>query len=106
MSIRNILRSFSALLCTALFLTPTLPAGAQDPNLSYGLPEAIVYNVQAHKQALPKTYMYRVTFRDKRNNSHTVSHPSTFLSAKALARRERLGVRVDEIGRASGRERV
>ena len=95
MSIRNILRSFSALLCTALFLTPTLPAGAQDPDLSYGLPEAIVYNVQARKQALPKTYMYRVTFRDKRNNSHSVSRPSTFLSAKALARRERLGVRVD-----------
>lgn len=89
------LLSFMASLLTLLSLGFVLPAAAQDPDPGFRLPEAIIYNVEPKMQALPKTYMYRVTFRDKRNNSHTVSHPSTFLSAKALARRERLGVRVD-----------
>lgn len=95
MSIRSILRSFSALLGTVVVLMPALPAAAQEDDLSVLLDEIMVYNRQPRMQALPKTYMYRITFRDKRNNSHSVSRPSTFLSAKALARRERLGVRVD-----------
>ena len=43
-----------------------------------------------------KTYRYRVYLKDKKNNPYSVKHPEAFLSKKALDRRSRYGIRVDE----------
>lgn len=43
-----------------------------------------------------KTYRYRVYLKDKKNNPYSVKHPEAFLSQKALDRRSRYGVKVDE----------
>lgn len=39
---------------------------------------------------------YLIKFRDKQFNTHTVSNPSTFLSAKSIARRTRYQISVEE----------
>lgn len=43
-----------------------------------------------------KTYRYRVYLKDKKNNPYSVKHPEAFLSQKALDRRSRYGIKVDE----------
>lgn len=45
---------------------------------------------------LPKSYRYRVTFTDKKNNTYSLKHPEKFLSQKALDRRKRYALAVDE----------
>ena len=47
-------------------------------------------------QKIAKTYRYRVTFTDKKNNSYSLKHPEQFLSEKSLARRKRYALNVDE----------
>lgn len=42
------------------------------------------------------TYKYRVTLTDKKATEHSVRRPEEFLSQKALARRERQGIKVDK----------
>lgn len=42
-----------------------------------------------------KCYMYRVTLADKRGTPHSVEHPETFLSRRAIERRARQGISVD-----------
>lgn len=44
----------------------------------------------------PTAYRYRVYFTDKENNSYSVKRPEEFLSAKALARRQKFGIKVDK----------
>ena len=43
-----------------------------------------------------KTYRYRVTLTDKKNNPYSVKRPEEFLSKKALDRRQKLGIKVDQ----------
>ena len=43
-----------------------------------------------------KTYRYRVTLKDKKNNDYSLKHPEKFLSEKSLARRKRYALSVDE----------
>lgn len=45
---------------------------------------------------LPTLYRYRVYLTDKKNNPYSVKKPSAFLSDKAIARRTRLKLKVDE----------
>ncbi len=40
-------------------------------------------------------YCYRVTFKDKKNNSYSLKRPEEFLSTKALERRKRHKIKVD-----------
>ena len=56
-----------------------------------------VLEVQAKKKyvKVEKKYRYRVTLTDKKNCGYSVKHPEKFLSAKALARRNRYGLKVD-----------
>lgn len=42
-----------------------------------------------------KCYMYRVTLADKRGTPHSLEHPETFLSQRAIERRARQGISVD-----------
>lgn len=44
----------------------------------------------------PTTYHYRVTFKNKENNTYTLKRPYEFLSQKALDRRLKYGIKVDE----------
>lgn len=45
---------------------------------------------------LPKSYRFRVSFKDKKNNIYSVKRPGEFLSPKAIERRKRLGRKVDQ----------
>lgn len=45
---------------------------------------------------LSKAYRYRVYLADKKNNSYSLKEPEAFLSEKALARRKRLGIKLDK----------
>lgn len=44
----------------------------------------------------PKTYRYRVSFKDKDNNSYSLRHPEAFLSPKALERRRKFHIKPDK----------
>lgn len=63
--------------------------------------EAYIRNAVLEAQAkkkyvkVEKKYRYRVTLTDKKNCGYSVKHPEKFLSAKALARRNRYGLKVD-----------
>lgn len=50
----------------------------------------------APQEALTDTYRYRVYLADKNHNPYSLKKPAAFLSAKALARRARLGLAVDQ----------
>ncbi len=52
------------------------------------------YNI--HYEAVPKTYCYRVTFKDKKNNTYSLKHPEEFLSPKAIERRKRHKIKLDK----------
>lgn len=43
-----------------------------------------------------KTYRYRISFTDKKHNAYSTKHPEAFLSPKALERRRKYGIKVDE----------
>ena len=45
---------------------------------------------------IPQRFRLRVSFRDKKENPYSVKRPQEFLSPKAIARRERLGIKVDK----------
>ena len=45
---------------------------------------------------IPQQYRLRVSFRDKKQNPYSVKRPQEFLSPKAIERRKRLGIKVDE----------
>ncbi len=45
---------------------------------------------------IPKTYRYRVSFTDKKGCGFSVKHPEAFLSPKAIERRKRYGLKVDQ----------
>lgn len=45
---------------------------------------------------MPKAYRYRVYLADKKNNSYSLKKPEVFLSEKSLARRKRLGIKLDK----------
>lgn len=42
------------------------------------------------------SYRFRVTLCDKKHNRYSLRHPERYLSARALERRERYGIKVDE----------
>lgn len=44
----------------------------------------------------PKTFCYRVYFSDKKHNIYSTRRPEAFLSEKALARRKKFKIKVDE----------
>lgn len=46
--------------------------------------------------AVEKSYRYSVTFTDKKDCGFSVKHPEKFLSQKAIDRRKRYGLKVDE----------
>ena len=66
----------------ALCLMPQLAQAAQDRKK----PEV---------KKIEKLYRYRVQFADKKNNTFSVKRPEEFLSEKSIARRKRLGIKVD-----------
>ena len=41
-------------------------------------------------------YKYRVTLRDKKNNDYSILHPEQYLSAKAIERRNKQGIKIDK----------
>ncbi len=45
---------------------------------------------------IPQQYRLRVSFRDKKQNPYSLKRPQEFLSPKAIERRKRLGIKVDE----------
>lgn len=45
---------------------------------------------------VPKTFRYRVSLNDKAGTSYSLKHPEKFLSEKALERRKRYRLKVDE----------
>lgn len=47
-------------------------------------------------KSIPKSYRYRISFTDKKNNSYNLKHPEKFLSTKALERRKRYAIAIDE----------
>lgn len=54
-------------------------------------------NIPLPQQAPAETlYRYRVSLKDKKNNPYSVKRPAEFLSEKALRRRARLKLKVDE----------
>jgi hypothetical protein len=55
---------------------------------------ALVFLVSLSAEAQLNRYLIR--FRDKQNNAHTISNPSTFLSAKSMARRARYQIPFEE----------
>ena len=70
-----------------LALLTFVPASAQDD----GSP---VFETTYRK--VPKSYRYRVVLKDKAGTPFSLKHPEKFLSAKALERRQRYGLKVDE----------
>lgn len=47
-------------------------------------------------EKLEKRYRFRVSLIDKQNNSYSLKKPEAFLSRKALERRKRYGIKLDE----------
>lgn len=47
-------------------------------------------------EKVAKTFRYRVNFTDKKGNTYSLKRPGEFLSAKALERRRKYGIKVDE----------
>ena len=52
-------------------------------------------SAQAKRRVKADTLKYRVTFCDKKATRYSLQHPEEYLSAKALARRERQGLAID-----------
>lgn len=50
----------------------------------------------AKKSATEETYKFRITLTDKNNCGYSVKKPQAFLSQKAIDRRNRMGLKVDE----------
>lgn len=76
---KNILLLLSGLLCVSL--------QAQNPNGEQKTPKF---------QKIEKSYRYRIAFTDKKNSPFSVKQPEKFLSAKAIERRKRYKVKIDE----------
>lgn len=63
--------------------------------------EAYIINAVKEQQQqrtfrkVARTYRYRVSLTDKKDCGYSVKHPEAFLSAKAIARRNRYGLKVD-----------
>lgn len=51
--------------------------------------------VEPKYEAVPKTFRYRITFSDKKNNPYSLKRPHEFLSQKAIDRRRKFGIRPD-----------
>lgn len=58
--------------------------------------QAALGREKADSAAHAKTYKYRIYFTDKKNNTYTLREPRQFLSEKALERRRKFGLRLDE----------
>ena len=67
-----------------LFALLAFPGMAQEENTSAPMPE------------IPNTYRYRVYLTDKKESPYSLKRPGEFLSEKALQRRARLELKVDE----------
>ena len=79
------MKLFIPTLLLAAFFSATTNVGAQSKKNN-------------NKQSVPTAlYRYRVCLTDKDNNSFSIKKPQAFLSAKALERRNRYGIAVDEI---------
>lgn len=96
----NIYKVFAVLLfgCTmfkgqAQQTNDSLPSKESAPTLTDIIQQEIEKN--AYRKD-PKAYRYRVTLKDKKNNPYSVKRPEAFLSAKAIARRNRMGLKVDQ----------
>jgi hypothetical protein len=51
---------------------------------------------QSKTEAQRKYDVYWVSFKDKKNNPYSVFHPQEFLSARAIERRSRFGISIEE----------
>ena len=56
----------------------------------------LAVSIQAFSQAFTPYYKYRVYLTDKKQSEFTIRHPEAFLSQKALERRQRQGIKIDE----------
>ncbi len=52
--------------------------------------------VSAQEKAFTPSYKYRVTLKDKKATTFSVKHPEQFLSEKAIQRRKRQGLKIDQ----------
>lgn len=86
---RNILKG---LLLTVLTLCASHAWADSIPSyaLNFLHEERVAYEKQ------PKTYRYRVKFKNKDNNAYTLRRPEEYLSLKAIDRRLKYNIRVDE----------
>lgn len=62
---------------------------------------AMPQHMDAHSRRATQTYAgttfkIRVCLADKKGNGYSINHPEKFLSAKAIARRQRYGLKVDQ----------
>jgi hypothetical protein len=51
---------------------------------------------QSETEAQRKYDVYWVSFKDKKNNPYSIFHPQEYLSARAIERRNRFGISIDE----------
>jgi hypothetical protein len=51
---------------------------------------------QSETEAQRKYDIYWVSFKDKKNNPYSIFHPQEYLSARAIERRNRFGISIDE----------
>ena len=56
----------------------------------------LAISMQAFSQAFTPYYKYRVYLTDKKQTEFSIHHPEAFLSQKALERRKRQGIKIDE----------
>ena len=53
---------------------------------------ALAISIQAQK----RNYIYFVSFKDKNNAAYSIKKPQTFLSEKAILRREKYNIKIEE----------
>ena len=56
----------------------------------------LAISMQAFSQAFTPYYKYRVYLTDKKQSEFSIRHPEQFLSQKAIERRNRQGIKIDE----------
>ena len=56
----------------------------------------LAISMQAFSQAFTPYYKYRVYLTDKKQSEFSIRHPEEFLSQKAIERRNRQGIKIDE----------
>ena len=90
------MKLLSPVLLSLLFLLPSATVSAQTPEDDEIALDTVYVDSVSEYKILSATYRYRVSFRDKDNNSFSLKRPEEFLSQRALDRRARFGIKVDK----------